>query len=90
MTVLGHKQAENAGQRLLDLLHKEDDVMIYTSPYRRTQQTTEGIAQALESHGVKYDVLQEPRLREQDFGNFQGGPQEMNRVWRERAHYGHL
>lgn len=64
--------------------------MFYTSPYKRTRETTEGIAQALEENGIQHKIYQEPRLREQDFGNFQGGPLEMNRVWKERAHYGHL
>ncbi|KAF5100351.1 hypothetical protein D0Z00_001319 [Geotrichum galactomycetum] len=90
LTELGHKQAKNAGQRLVDLLHKDDNVMFYTSPYKRTRETTEGIAQALEENGIQHKVYQEPRLREQDFGNFQGGALEMNRVWKERAHYGHF
>lgn len=74
----------------MDLLRKEDRVHLYTSPYERTQQTTAGIVEALVENGIDHRVVQEPRLREQDFGNFQGGLREMNRVWKERAHYGHL
>lgn len=29
-------------------------------------------------------------MREQDFGNFQGTPQEMREIWIERAKYGHF
>jgi len=35
-------------------------------------------------------VWEEPRLREQDFGNFQPCSAEMERMWRERADYGHF
>jgi hypothetical protein len=38
-------------------------------------------------HTIK--VYEEPRLREQDFGNFQPGAAEMSRMWQERANYGH-
>lgn len=88
--MLGHKQASNAGNRLADLLRKDDNVLFYTSPYERAQQTTNGIVEVLKERNIHHRVFQEPRLREQDFGNFQGGALEMNRVWKERAHYGHL
>ncbi|KAH0566075.1 hypothetical protein GP486_000540 [Trichoglossum hirsutum] len=35
-------------------------------------------------------VYEEPRLREQDFGNFQPCSAEMERMWHERADYGHF
>ena len=35
-------------------------------------------------------VYEEPRLREQDFGNFQPCSAEMERMWQERADYGHF
>ena len=35
-------------------------------------------------------VYEEPRLREQDFGNFQPDSAEMSRMWQERADYGHF
>lgn len=38
-------------------------------------------------HTIK--VYEEPRLREQDFGNFQPDAAEMSRMWQERANYGH-
>lgn len=42
-TELGIKQASNAGERLVDLLDPTDKVLFYTSPYKRTVQTTEGL-----------------------------------------------
>lgn len=35
-------------------------------------------------------MYEEPRIREQDFGNFQPCSAEMERMWRERADYGHF
>lgn len=91
-------QAEEAGQKLRSLLRPSDTLHFFTSPYRRTRETTEGILAALTTntpapspfprHTIK--VYEEPRLREQDFGNFQPGSAEMSRMWQERADYGHF
>ena len=74
------------------MLHPTDTVQFYTSPYVRTRETTTGMLSELTSHpnykGIK--VYEEPRLREQDFGNFQPCSAEMERVWHERAAYGHF
>ncbi|KAL8825573.1 MAG: hypothetical protein Q9170_007743 [Blastenia crenularia] len=98
LTPEGRKQAEAAGLKLRSLLRPDDTLHFFTSPYRRTRETTEGILNALTSsnpapspfprHTIK--VYEEPRLREQDFGNFQPGSQEMARMWAERAEYGHF
>jgi broad specificity phosphatase PhoE len=82
------------------LLKPEDTLQIYTSPYRRTRETTEGILKTLTSRddgdgpspfsGNKIKVYEEPRIREQDFGNFQPCSAEMERMWQERADYGHF
>ncbi|KAJ6033432.1 hypothetical protein N7499_009703 [Penicillium canescens] len=98
LTTEGHRQAQEAGQRLRDLLNPDDTLHFFTSPYRRTRETTEGILESLTSdtpspspfprHTIK--VYEEPRLREQDFGNFQPCSTEMERMWMERADYGHF
>ncbi|CAI5477244.1 unnamed protein product [Closterium sp. Yama58-4] len=51
---------------------EEDDwgVYFYVSPYLRTLQTLRGIGRAFERQHI-LGVREEPRLREQDFGNFQ-------------------
>ncbi|SMY19162.1 unnamed protein product [Zymoseptoria tritici ST99CH_1A5] len=104
LTDEGHKQAEEAGRRLRELLRPDDTLQIYTSPYRRTRETTEGILKTLTAHDdpddpsaapspfsrEKIKVYEEPRLREQDFGNFQPDSAEMERMWHERASYGHF
>ncbi|KAL4979310.1 histidine phosphatase superfamily [Aspergillus desertorum] len=98
LTPEGHRQAKEAGTRLRALLRPDDTIHFFTSPYRRTRETTEGILESLTTdtpspspfprHTIK--VYEEPRLREQDFGNFQPCSAEMERMWLERADYGHF
>ncbi|KAK3989849.1 hypothetical protein QBC44DRAFT_78953 [Cladorrhinum sp. PSN332] len=98
LTQDGWQQAYEAGRRLRGLLRPDDTLHFFTSPYRRTRETTEGILATLtseepESSPFKREnikVYEEPRLREQDFGNFQPCSAEMERMWQERADYGHF
>ncbi|KAM3461308.1 hypothetical protein NHJ6243_005092 [Beauveria neobassiana] len=98
LTPDGWSQAYNAGRRLRALLRPDDTLQIFTSPYRRTRDTTEGILTTLTSDAdgpspfrrANIKVYEEPRLREQDFGNFQPCSAEMERMWQERADYGHF
>lgn len=101
LTPEGWAQADDAGKRLRALLRPDDTLQFYTSPYRRTRETTEGILRSLTAdddpetgpspfprHTIR--VYEEPRLREQDFGNFQPCSAAMERMWQERADYGHF
>ncbi|KAI3328050.1 phosphoglycerate mutase [Xylariaceae sp. AK1471] len=98
LTPDGWSQARDAGRRLRAMLRPDDTLQFYTSPYRRTRETTEGILHTLTSDEpdpspFKRDnmkIYEEPRLREQDFGNFQPCSAEMERMWQERADYGHF
>ncbi|KAJ4518969.1 hypothetical protein HRR75_002645 [Exophiala dermatitidis] len=98
LTPEGHRQALEAGQKLRELLREDDTLHFFISPYRRTRETTEGILNGLTSNDPApspfqrshIKVYEEPRLREQDFGNFQPGAEEVERLWRERAEYGHF
>ncbi|KAI5928319.1 histidine phosphatase superfamily [Camillea tinctor] len=98
LTQDGWAQARDAGLRLRALLRPDDTLQFYTSPYRRTRETTEGILETLTSDDpspspfkrANMKVYEEPRLREQDFGNFQPCSAEMERMWQERADYGHF
>jgi broad specificity phosphatase PhoE len=98
LTHEGHQQALEAGRKLRALLRPDDTLHFFTSPYRRTRETTEGILTALTSDDPSpspfprqtIKVYEEPRLREQDFGNFQPCTAEMERMWQERADYGHF
>ncbi|RFU73020.1 phosphoglycerate mutase [Trichoderma arundinaceum] len=98
LTQDGWAQAHEAGRRLRKLLRPDDTLHFFTSPYRRTRETTEGILATLTSDDPEpspyrrssIKVYEEPRLREQDFGNFQPCGAEMERMWQERADYGHF
>ncbi|KAI1447482.1 phosphoglycerate mutase-like protein [Annulohypoxylon stygium] len=98
LTQEGWQQARDAGRRLREMLRPDDTLQFYTSPYRRTRETTEGILETLTSDDPdpspfkrrNMKVYEEPRLREQDFGNFQPCSAEMERMWQERADYGHF
>ncbi|CAK7273640.1 hypothetical protein SEPCBS119000_005764 [Sporothrix epigloea] len=98
LTNEGWQQAFDAGRRLRTLLRADDTIQFFTSPYRRTRETTEGVLQTLTSDNPEpspfkrnnIKVYEEPRLREQDFGNFQPCSAEMERMWQERADYGHF
>ncbi|KXJ97122.1 histidine phosphatase superfamily [Microdochium bolleyi] len=98
LTADGWVQAREAGRRLRALLRPEDTLQFFTSPYRRTRETTEGILETLTADDPEpspfprqnIKVWEEPRLREQDFGNFQPCSAEMERMWQERADYGHF
>ncbi|KAL4945209.1 hypothetical protein BDV06DRAFT_48578 [Aspergillus oleicola] len=98
LTSEGHRQAQEAGTRLRSLLRPDDTIHFFTSPYRRTRETTEGILSSLTADTPSpspfprqtIKVYEEPRLREQDFGNFQPCSAEMERMWLERSDYGHF
>ena len=93
LTDHGRAQAVAAGDKLAALLLPTDTLQIITSPYTRTRETTLGIlASSLQHHpnAAAIRVYEEPRLREQDFGNFQPCQIEMTRVWHERYAYGHF
>ncbi|KAK8454621.1 hypothetical protein SEVIR_4G006200v4 [Setaria viridis] len=90
LTAKGRRDAEDCGRRLRDLFSSDADddwkVYFYVSPYRRTLETLRGIGHAFERHRIA-GVREEPRLREQDFGNFQD--REQMRVEKElRLRYG--
>lgn len=69
LTELGMQQADEAGKKLKQIIGDET-VCFFISPYKRSVQTFEMIAKHF---GGKENVYfkEDPRLREQDFGNFQ-------------------
>lgn len=66
LTDRGRQQAEETGKRLRDVLGRER-VSVYVSPYRRTHETLRAFH--LDDDLIR--VREEPRLREQDWGNWQ-------------------
>lgn len=102
LTPDGHDQARQAGKVLRNFLsqfdaHGDDSnknarsVMFYTSPYLRARETCQGIVNGIKDlENVSISINEEARMREQDFGNFQSTPEEMEDIWEQRAHYGHF
>ncbi|KAG0596282.1 hypothetical protein M758_UG239700 [Ceratodon purpureus] len=74
LTEKGWNQAVKCGKAIRELIegdHSDDwKAYFYVSPYKRTLQTLRGIGIAFERERIA-GVREEPRLREQDFGNFQ-------------------
>ncbi|KAM0945617.1 putative phosphoserine phosphatase [Dioscorea sansibarensis] len=94
LTAKGWADAEACGRRIRELVSSDGDnegandwkVYFYVSPYRRTLETLQGVGRAFDRSRI-VGVREEPRLREQDFGNFQD--RERMRVEKEiRRRYG--
>jgi broad specificity phosphatase PhoE len=84
LTTHGHHQAAAAGKKLRELFENEP-VRVYVSPYLRALQTVESL-------GID-DLIgaarEEPRLREQDWANFQD-TEDIERQEQLRDSYGHF
>ncbi|WP_309055962.1 histidine phosphatase family protein [Streptomyces sp.] len=84
LTPAGLRQAEETGEWLRDLFG-EDRVSVYVSPYRRTHETL----QAFRLPADRVRVREEPRLREQDWGNWQDREDvRLQKAYRDA--YGHF
>lgn len=91
LTPRGHQQAFEAGVKLRDIVKNNERVCFYTSPYKRTRQTLEGVIKGWgETDTSKFVIREEVRLREQDFGNFQGDGPQQAAMLKERSEYGHF
>jgi broad specificity phosphatase PhoE len=84
LTAAGRAQAVAAGKELRGLF-EDEPVRVYVSPYTRTLQTLEslGLDDLVET------ARQEPRLREQDWANFQDSA-DIERQKALRDSYGHF
>ncbi|MCU1536967.1 MAG: histidine phosphatase family protein [Humibacillus sp.] len=84
LTSLGIEQARQTGAAIRAVLDG-DSVEVYVSPYVRTRQTLAALGLSVAEH----DVRVEPRLREQDWANFQD-PVDIAAQKAERDRYGHF
>lgn len=84
LTAKGFEQARQTGAAIRDVLDG-DSVEVYVSPYLRTRQTLETLGLPV----AERDVRVEPRLREQDWANFQD-PADIAEQRRLRNRYGHF
>lgn len=84
MTERGRQQVIDAGRRLRELI-ADETLRMWVSPYVRTQET----AELLDLDIDREDWRIEPRLREQDWANFQD-PVQIAEEKRLRNEYGHF
>ena len=70
LTDKGKRQAQNAGAKLKKLLSEDDSIFFYVSPYKRTLQTLAEIQDYFPKEQI-WGIREEPRIAEQQFGNFQ-------------------
>lgn len=95
LTSKGYQQAREAGKFINEEITKtlelnqsssEDSVLcrVYCSPFTRSRQTFEGMAEHFQ---FSYKYSEDPRLREQEWGNYQRhyDPQDIHK---ERDEYG--
>lgn len=86
LTEQGIEEARTAGKKFAEIAGKR--IFVYSSPYKRCQQTLAGL---LEGAGLtEADLVAhrtEPRIREQDFGNFQD-PEQMKQCKASRSKFG--
>ncbi|GAB5364619.1 hypothetical protein AAMO2058_000985300 [Amorphochlora amoebiformis] len=80
----GKSQAVRCAQKLKEIVGDES-VIYYVSPYLRTRMTQQILAEWV--GGTNPPCIVEPRIREQDFGNFQN-PRRMKQSMKERADFG--
>ncbi|MTD12579.1 histidine phosphatase family protein [Nakamurella sp. YIM 132087] len=84
LTDRGREQSERAGIRLGEVIG-DDPIDVYVSPYRRTWQTWELLGLQDRTRRIR----EEPRLREQDWGNLQD-PAWQQAQKAERNSFGHF
>ncbi|MCW2875436.1 phosphoglycerate mutase family protein [Actinacidiphila oryziradicis] len=84
LTATGQRQVREAGEQIRELFGNER-VQAFVSPYRRTHQTFHGLGLDPDRTRAK----EEPRLREQDWGNYQDA-EDVQRQRKARDAYGHF
>eukprot|EP00033_Pygsuia_biforma_P004664 GCRY01005112.1.p1 GENE.GCRY01005112.1~~GCRY01005112.1.p1 ORF type:complete len:275 (-),score=38.61 GCRY01005112.1:285-1109(-) len=84
LTERGIEQARSVGETLRELIGNEK-VLFYVSPYKRSRQTYDMIAQSFEGCLVRH--REDPRLRQQEWANFQD-PNALPRLKRQRREIG--
>lgn len=85
LTEKGKLQARQVGVDIKDIINDEP-VAVYCSPYLRTKQTLNEMMKALDDNPIVI-AREEPRLTEQQFGNFQHA-QNMNMYKNDRSRFG--
>ena len=85
LTFLGVEQARSLGKKMKEEILRDERARVYVSPYNRARQTCRLLLEFIGNNVTT--VYEEPRLREQDWGNRRPF-QETERIKRERLEYG--
>jgi broad specificity phosphatase PhoE len=87
LTDIGRNQATDAGRRLRNIICEKDAaVLFYNSPYIRAKQTLDRIKPFFDDKDI-VACLEEPRISEQQIGNFQNVQQILD-AKSERSKFG--
>lgn len=70
LTENGREQARQCGQKLMKLFGPNESILCFVSPFRRSKETCELICKAFTQQQI-IKVREDPRIREQEWGNFQ-------------------
>jgi len=84
LTEKGRKQSIAAGHEIASIIGDEE-IQAYVSPFYRTRQTFDGIAQTIGPNIQA--VVEDPRIREQEYGHL-GTLETKEQMKKERREYG--
>jgi len=70
LTEKGREQARHCGEELKKIIGNDGTIICYVSPFHRSKETCELICQAFPPEKI-LKVREDPRIREQEWGNFQ-------------------
>ena len=85
LTQKGRGQVRESGRKLAELVG-DDPMLFYCSPYRRAEQTMEELRKCVDEDNI-WGVKEEPRISEQQFGNFQN-VEQVRAAKAERQQFG--
>lgn len=80
LSASGMNQAKQAGKQIKQIIG-DDSAYVYLSPYHRTRETYQHIAESIKENITK--AVEDPRLREQDWGHLRH-PDENKGISEER------
>jgi broad specificity phosphatase PhoE len=93
LTSFGRKQAKDVGIKLKNEIGNDSKIQFYVSPFWRTRQTYVGIRESFPDTKYKCVYYEDPRLREQEWGNrvdIDGFSEFDEKIEEYRDKYGHF
>lgn len=93
LTEKGHGQAYEAGVKINSIVGPSQSVQFYVSPFWRTRQTYAEIRKSFLSHEFLYRYYEDPRIREQEWGQNMDATREVgfsDKMEEYRDSYGHF